>query len=121
MCITTTLEFVAFGLGVFVLGQASHTTESIAHIELNRQFEERMMVLSDTAFHAAAGDPPNLPLCRRGAWNDRRLLIETGVSMLTVSCHCKKGMHRVWASLHARLPFTLAALNVLGQWHGLPP
>ncbi len=34
---------------------------------LVRQFEERMIVLSDTAFHAAEGDPTNLKLCQRGA------------------------------------------------------
>jgi len=30
-------------------------------------------------------------------------------------------MHRVWASFHARLAFTMAAFNVLVQWHGFPP
>jgi len=38
---------------------------------LIRQFEEQMIVLSDTAFHAAAGDPANLKLCRRGEWEER--------------------------------------------------
>jgi hypothetical protein len=33
---------------------------------LIRQCEERMIVLSDTAFHAAEGDPSNLKLCQRG-------------------------------------------------------
>jgi hypothetical protein len=28
-------------------------------------------------------------------------------------------MHRVWAYFHARLAFTMAAFNVLVQWHGL--
>src|SRR5438552_15911634 len=32
---------------------------------LIRQYEERMIVLSDTAFHAAEGDPTNLKLCQR--------------------------------------------------------
>lgn len=40
---------------------------------LIRQCEERMIVFSDTAFHAAEGDPANLKLCPRGAWNDRML------------------------------------------------
>ena len=35
---------------------------------LMRQVDGRMMVLSDTAFHAAEGDPANLKLCERGAW-----------------------------------------------------
>ena len=41
--------------------------------------------------------------------------------MLTVVCHFKKVMHRGWAYFQARLAFTMAAFNVLGQWHGLQP
>jgi len=79
-----------------------------------------MIVLSDTAFHAAEGDPANLKLCRRGEWEER-ILIETVLSMLTLVCHFKKVMHRVWAYFQARLAFTMAAFNVLVQWHGLQP
>ena len=87
---------------------------------LIRQVEERMIVLSNTAFHAAEGDPSNLKLCRRGEWQDR-LLVETVLSMLTVVCHCKKVMHRVWAYFQARLAFTMAVFNVLVRWHGFQP
>jgi hypothetical protein len=87
---------------------------------LIRQFEERMMVLSDTAFHAAEGDPSNLKLCPRGAWQDR-LRVETVLAMLTLVCHGTKVMHRGWASFQARLAFTMAAFNVLVQWHGFQP
>ena len=76
-----------------------------------------MIVLSDTAFHATEGDPSNLKLCQRGAWEDR-MLVETVLSMLTLICHFKKVMHRVWTSFHARLAFTMAACNVLVRWHG---
>jgi len=79
-----------------------------------------VIVLSDTAFHATEGDPSNLKLCPRGEWQDR-LLVETVLSMLTIICHFKKVMHRVWAYFHARLAFTMAAFNVLVQWHGLQP
>ncbi len=41
--------------------------------------------------------------------------------MLTVVCHFKKVMHRGWAYFHARLAFTMAAFNVLVQWHGILP
>jgi len=75
---------------------------------------------SDTAFHAAEGDPTNLKLCQRGEWQDR-MLVETVLSMLTLVSHFKKVMHRVWASFHARLAFTMAAFNVLVQWQGLRP
>jgi hypothetical protein len=87
---------------------------------LIRQFEDQMIVLSDTAFHAAEGDPANLKLCQRGAWEDR-ILVETVLSMLTLVCHFKKVMHRAWAYFHARLAFTMAAFNILAQWHGFQP
>ena len=47
--------------------------------------------------------------------------METVLSMLTVVCHCTKVMHRVWASFHARLAFTMAAFHVLVQWQGFQP
>jgi hypothetical protein len=85
-----------------------------------RQVDGRMMVLSDTAFHAAEGDPANLKLCQRGEWQDR-MLVETVLSMLTVVCHFTHVMHRGWEYLQARLAFTMAAFNVLVQWHGFQP
>ena len=75
---------------------------------------------TDTGFHAAEGDPTNLKLCQRGEWEDR-MLVETVLSMLTLVCHFKKVMHRVWTYFHARLAFTMAAFNVLVQWHGFEP
>ena len=87
---------------------------------LIRQVDGRMIVLSDTAFHATEGDPSNLKLCQRGAWQDR-MLVETVLSMLTVVCHFKRVMHRGWAYFQAHLAFTMAAFNVLVQWHGLQP
>jgi len=87
---------------------------------LIRQFEERMIVLSDTSFHAAEGEPSNLKLCQRGEWQDR-MLVEMVLSMLTLVCHFKKAMHRAWASFHARLAFTMAAFNIVAQWHGFQP
>jgi hypothetical protein len=87
---------------------------------LIRQVDGRMIVLSDTAFHAAAGNPANLKLCRRGEWEER-ILVETVLSMLTLICQAKKVMHRVWAYFQARLAFTMAAFNVLVQWHGFQP
>jgi hypothetical protein len=85
-----------------------------------RQCEEQMIVLSDTGFPAAEGDPSNLKVCQRGEWQDR-MLVETVLAMLTLVCHFKKVMHRGWAYFQARLAFTMAAFNVLVQWHGLEP
>src|SRR6266496_6711902 len=79
-----------------------------------------MIILSDTGFHAAEGDPSNLKLCQRGEWEER-MLVETVLSMLTLVCHFKKVMHRGWAYFQARLAFTMAAFNVLVQWHGFQP
>ena len=87
---------------------------------LVRPFEDQRIVRSATAFHAAEGDPSNLKLCPRGAWEDR-ILVETVLAMLTLVCHCKRVMHRVWAYFQARLAFTMAAFNVLVQWHGFRP
>src|SRR4029453_12285955 len=87
---------------------------------LIRQGDVRMIVWSDTGYHAAEGDPSNLKLCQRDEWQDR-LLVETGFSILTLVCHFKRVMHRVWASFRARLAFTMAALNGLVQWHGFQP
>ena len=87
---------------------------------LIQQVDGRMIVLSDTGFHAAEGDPSNLKLCQRGEWQDR-MLVETVLSMLTLVCHLKKVMHRGWAYFQARLAFTMAAFNVLVQWHGFQP
>src|SRR5712691_2507158 len=80
----------------------------------------RSLPYSDTGFHAAEGDPTNLKLCQRGEWQDR-MLVETVLSMLTMVCHFKRVMHRVWDYFHARLAFTMAAFNVLVQWHGFQP
>src|SRR6516165_11794242 len=74
----------------------------------------------DTGFHAAEGDPSNLKVGQRGEWEER-MLVETVLSMLTLVCHFKKVMHRGWEYFHARLAFTMAAFNVLVQWHGFQP
>jgi hypothetical protein len=41
--------------------------------------------------------------------------------MLTGVCHVKTVLPRGWASLQARLAFTLAAFTVLVQWQGFQP
>src|SRR5881392_333070 len=70
--------------------------------------------------HRARWNHQNLKLCQRGEWEDR-MLVETVLSMLTLVCHFKKGMHRGWAYFQARLAFTMAAFNALVQWHGFQP
>src|SRR5215471_4848394 len=77
-------------------------------------------IFREDPFHAAEGDPANLKLCPRGEGQDR-MLVETVLSRLTLVCHLKKVMHRGWAYFQARLAFTMAAFNVLVQWHGFQP
>ncbi|MES4787734.1 MAG: hypothetical protein C4294_20145, partial [Nitrospiraceae bacterium] len=84
------------------------------------QFQDVMIVLTDTNFHAKAGDPANMKVCPRGTWNVR-MVIETVLPMLTTVSHFKKVGHRVWDYFSARLAFTMATFNLLVQWDGLQP
>lgn len=91
---------------------------------LIEQFDEQMLILADSNFHAKAkkgkrGDPDNLKICQRGQWNDR-MLVETVLSMLSRVCQIKKVGHRVWSALKARLAFCLAAFNLCALWDGVP-
>jgi hypothetical protein len=81
---------------------------------------EEMIVLADTHFHSAQGDPPNLKICPRGTWNDR-MVIETVLSMLTTVSSFKKVFHRTWAQFQARLGYMMACFNILAQWDGFEP
>jgi len=94
---------------------ADHTLQG-----LMPQVDGRMIVLSDPGFHGAEGDPSTLQLCPRGEWQDR-MLVATVLSMLTLVCHVKQVMPRGWAYFQARLAFTMAAFQVLVQWHGCQP
>jgi len=108
-----------WGLSVGWAGATANVADNTFQ-GLIRQVDGRMIVLSDTGFHAAAGAPANLKLCQRGEWEDR-MLVETVLSRLTLVCHLKKVMHRGWAYFQARLAFTMAAFNVLVQWPGFQP
>src|SRR5512143_2342665 len=96
----------------------AHVYDALFH-PLIEMVKSRMVVLADQSFHAAAGDPPNLKLCRRGQWNDR-MWVETVLSMMTVVSHRKHVRHRCWDYLLARLAFMVTAVNILLQWNGLP-
>lgn len=79
--------------------------------------EDRMIVFSDTGFHAKEGDPSNLKLCPKGHWNDR-MVVETVLSMLTVVCHFKHMRHCAWSAVKAHLAFGMGLFNLLTQWDG---
>jgi hypothetical protein len=88
------------------------------------RYADGMIVLADSNFHkspfhrkdyAKDPDPPNLKLCPRGRWGERRL-IETVLSMLTGVCRLKRVTERCWANLMAHLSAAVAAFNVLVGW-----
>ncbi len=82
------------------------------------EMEGRMIVFSDTGFHAKEGDPSNLKVCPKGRWNDR-MLIETVLSMLTVVCQFKHMRHAAWSAVKAHLAFGMGLFNLLAQWDGV--
>jgi len=86
---------------------------------LIRDFQDDMVVFTDTGFHAKAGDPPNMRPCTRGTWNGR-MVVETVLSLLTTVVGLKKLSHRTWRNVCARLAFAMAAFNILAQWNGFP-
>jgi hypothetical protein len=113
------LGFVLNQLGLVVAWDCATANVHDAHFHpMIALLAQQMVVLTDTGFHAKAGDPPNLKVCRRGTWNVR-MIVETVLSMLTTVCHFKKVAHRVWVYFEARLAFTMAAFNLLAQWYGL--
>lgn len=87
---------------------------------LIQSFEEQMIVLADHGFYSKQANPKNLKVCPPKTWNVR-MIIETMFSMLTTVCHLKRITHRTWDYFKARLAFTMAAYNLLVQWHGLKP
>ncbi len=87
--------------------------------DLIADFQDEMVILTDTAFHSTEGDPPNQKACKRGTWNVR-MVVETVLSLLTTVVRIKKLSHRTWRNLAARLGYTMALFNVLVLWEGLP-
>lgn len=81
---------------------------------------EELVVLADSAFHGKTGDPRNVRVCPRGAWN-ARMLIETVLSMLTAVCHLKRLAHRQADYFRAHKAFVIGAFNLLVQRDGLTP
>ena len=108
-------------LGLVVAWDCDTANVHDSHFQrLIERFDGRMVVLGDTGFHSAKGDPDNFKLCRRGEWNER-MKVETVLSMLTVVCHTKHMRHRVWDYFKTRLAYLMIAFNILAQWNGLEP
>lgn len=102
-----------------VVGWQCHSANvyDAAFHPLIAHFQEQMIVLADTGFHARHGDPQNLKVCPKGKWNER-MLIETVFSLFTTVLRLKKLAHRVWKALQARLAYVVAAYNLCINWSG---
>jgi hypothetical protein len=74
--------------------------------------EDESIVLADTGFNSATGILSNLKLCPRGTWNER-MLIETGLSLVTMVCGLKKVFHRTQGYYQARLACVVALFKAL--------
>ena len=98
---------------------AAANAPDTAFRDLIADFEDQMVILTDSAFHSAEGDPPNQKSCTRGTWNVR-MVVETILSMLTRVCHLKKASQRTWGGVRARLAYTMALFNMLVLWDGIP-
>ena len=114
------LAYVVNQVGLIVAWDyaAANVADNAFHA-LIRDFQDEMVILTDTGFHAKEGNPTNMKPCKRGTWNVR-MVVETVLSMLTTVCRLKKLSHRTWAALRSRLAFTMAVFNILVQWNGLP-
>lgn len=90
--------------------------------ELVDGMADEMGISADPHFAKKDWLPTNLKLCPRGTWN-RRMLIETLLSILTLVCHLKQLSHRVWAYFETQLAFTMVLFNILvmWMWHGIEP
>ncbi len=108
---------------------SAYDADAFGH--LIERYADQMIVLADSNFHKGTWkncyrrpdpldrDPPNLKLCPRGRWNQRRL-VETVLSMLSGVCALKKVSERGWSYLMAHLTAAIAALNLLIAWNGTP-
>ena len=83
-------------------------------------YDGQMIVLADTGFHRAKGDPDNVLICRRGEWNVR-MTVETTFAMMTVVWDSKEMRHHTWPGFEAHLAYMIMAFNILVQWDGLEP
>ena len=72
-----------------------------------KQYDGPMIALADRRIRRAAGDPPNVPICRRGQWNVR-LTVETVFAMMRMQWDFKAQRHRAWAGFEAHLAYAMA-------------
>jgi hypothetical protein len=131
-CACRWIAGVKFGLVVNAQGQVctwdvrtANQYDADAFSHLIWRYADEMIVLADCNFHKSPfhrrndPDPPNLKICGRNVWNQRRR-IETVLSMLSNVCSLKRLRERTWHHLKAHLAFVVAAFNLLTSWTGTP-
>jgi hypothetical protein len=105
--------------------QGANVYDANAFAPLISKYADRMIVLADCNFHKSPfhrkndPDPPNLKICPRNQWNERRI-IETAFSLVTGVFGLKHLTERAWPMLRAHLAFAAAAFNLLIDWTGTP-
>ena len=114
------LCFVLNHLGLIVDWDVdtANVYDGSAFQEIAERNAARMVLFSDEGFVKQDWHPENVRICQRGEWNTR-MIVETVLSMLTLVCHFKKVMHRVWTYFQSRLAYTMAMFNLLVQWDGI--
>ena len=114
------LCFVLNHLGLIVDWDVdtANVYDGSAFQEVAERNAAQMVLFSDEGFVKKDWHPENVRICQRGEWNTR-MIVETVLSMLTLVCHFKKVMHRVWAYFQSRLAYTMAMFNLLVQWDGI--
>lgn len=140
-CARRWITGVKLGLVIDALGRVlawdvdvagAYDADAFDHLIL--RFDGRLIVLADSNFHkspfhrpdyAQDPDPPNLKVCPRGRWGERKL-IETVLSMISGGngsgvCALKKVTERCWANLMAHVGAAIAAFNVLVGWDPAAP
>jgi hypothetical protein len=111
-------QFPHLGLIVDWDVDTANVYDGSAFQEIAERSAAGMVLFSDEGFVKEDWHPENLRICQRGEWNTR-MIVETVLSMLTLVCHFKKVMHRVWAYFQSRLAYTMAMFNLLVQWDGI--
>ena len=89
-------------------------------LPLLANYDGQMIILTDSGFHRAKGDPANVKICKRGQWNVR-MTVETTFSMLTQVWGSMETRHRTRAGFKAHRCYIVAAFNILAQWNGTQP
>ena len=89
-------------------------------LPLLSNYDGEMIILTDTGFHRAKGDPANVKICKRGQWNVR-MIVETTFSMMTTVWGSKTMRHNTWRGFEAHLCYIVAAFNILVQWNSVEP